>query len=113
MSNPTYVRRHRKRWAFTQDELADLLGRTQAQLSRYETGEIVPDFETALGLQVIFGHSPRALFPGLYGSVEELIMNRAAGLERALRGKRDRFSDLKRSLLTGMAHRARKGATDV
>ena len=88
-------------------------GRTQAQLSRYETGEIVPDFETALGLQVIFGHSPRALFPGLYGSVEELIMNRAAGLERALRGKRDRFSDLKRSLLTGMAHRARKGATDV
>src|SRR2546426_2628445 len=93
MSHHTHVRRHRKRWALTQDELAEMIGRTQAQLSRYEAGEVAPDFETALCFQVIFGHSPRALFPGLYGAVEETVMNRAARLDRGLEGKRDRFSE--------------------
>jgi transcriptional regulator with XRE-family HTH domain len=110
MSHPTHVRRHRKRWALTQDELAEMIGRTQAQLSRYEAGEATPDFETALSFQVIFGHSPRALFAALYGAVEETVMTRAARLERRLEGKRDRLSETKRILLTGMAHRARRAS---
>lgn len=107
MPHQTYVRRHRKRWALTQEELAELIGRTQAQLSRYESGESTPDFETALSFQVIFGHSPRALFPGLHNAVEEVVMRRAARLDRALVGKRDQASQTKRTLLTGMGHRAR------
>jgi transcriptional regulator with XRE-family HTH domain len=106
MTHQTYVRRNRKRWALTQDELAFLVGRTQAQLSRYEAGDGMPDFDAVLSLQVIFGQSPRALFPDLYRAVEERVMRRAAEFDRTLSRRHDRPAQIKRDLLVGMAHRA-------
>lgn len=107
MSHHTYVRRNRLRWALSQEELAALLGVSQSIISRCETPGYVPDVKVALGLQVVFGHSPRAIFPSLYASVEEAVMAKAADLDRSLGRKRDHASDTKRRLLTGMAHRAR------
>lgn len=106
MPHHTYVRRNRLRWALSQGELADLVGVSQSIISRCETPDYVPDASVALGLQVVFGQSPRALFPGLYTSIENAVMANAAELDRALGQKRDHASETKRRLLTGMAHRA-------
>lgn len=102
-----YIRRHRKHWELSQEALADLLGTTQSPLSRYEDGKAVPDLATALGLQVVFGVSPRALFPSFYARVEEQVMGRAAHLDRTLDGRTDYRAQRLRRLLEGMAHRAR------
>lgn len=106
MHHHTYVRRNRLRWALSQGELADLLGVSQSIISRCETPSYRPDAHVALGLQVIFGHSPRALFPGLYSTVENTVMANAAALDRSLGRKQDHASQVKRRLLIGMAHRA-------
>ena len=101
----TYVRRNRKHWSLSQDELARLLGVSQSAASRCESGECAPDFNMALGLQVIFSRSPRALFPGLYRQVEEAVMAVAAEMDRELEGKTDRASVRKQQLLAAMSVR--------
>ncbi len=102
----TYVRRNRRRWALSQDELAELLGTSQVRVSRCETGELIPDIETTFGLQVIFGTSPRGMFPSTYRAIEEKVMARAAEFERKLSRRYDSKAKIKRRLLTGMVHRA-------
>lgn len=104
----TYVRSSRKRWALSQDELAELLGISQSVVSRYETGDMPPDPHTLFGLQVIFGTSPRALFPTLYRMVEEKVMARAVRLDRHIGQRQDSAAQLKRRLLTSMVFRANK-----
>lgn len=106
MPHLTYVRRTRRRWALSQSELALLLGTSQSIVSRLEGGESIPDATLAFRLQVVFGHSPRALFPGLYGSVEDAVMAKAAKLDRSLGERQDYATQTKRRLLTAMAHRA-------
>lgn len=106
MPHITYVRRTRRRWALSQPELAQLLGISQSVISRIEAGELIPGTSLALGLQVIFGQSPRALFPGLYSSVEDAVMAQAAELDRALGARKDYATETKRRLLTAMALRA-------
>jgi transcriptional regulator with XRE-family HTH domain len=106
MPHHTSVRRNRLRWALSQAELAELLGVSQSIVSRVEAGDTVPDLQVSLSLQVVFGQSPRALFPALYGAVENRVMANAAELDRTLGAKRDHASEAKRRLLTGMAHRA-------
>lgn len=102
----TYVRRNRKQWSLSQDDLAHLLGITQSAASRCENGEHAPDIEVALGLQVIFGRSPRALFPELYRKIEERVMAAAAEMDRELDGKTDRVSARKQQLLQSMSVRS-------
>lgn len=106
MPHITYVRRTRRRWALSQPELAQLLGISQSVISRIETGDLVPGTSLAFGLQVIFGQSPRALFPGLYSTVEDAVMAQAAELDRALGARKDYATETKRRLLTAMALRA-------
>lgn len=106
MRNRTFVRAQRKRWALSQNELARLLNRSPARLSRYESGEDPPDLETVLGLQVVFGTAPRRLFPSLYSSAEEAVMRRAAEFDQRLAGKIGYTADRQRRLLQAMAFRA-------
>ena len=107
MPHLTNVRRTRRRWALSQSELASLMGISQSIVSRLETGESIPDATLALRLQVVFGHSPRALFPGLYGSVEDAVMANAATFDRTLGERQDYATQTKRRLLTALVHRAR------
>ena len=106
MLHNTYVRRNRRQWSLSQEELARLLGISQTRVSRCESSEVAPEIEIALGLQVIFGRSPRALFPGLYGRIEEAVMAMAAEMDRQLEGKKDRISLRKRELLAHMSRRS-------
>ena len=106
MRNRTFVRAQRKHWALSQNELARLLNRSPARLSRYESGEDPPDLETVLGLQVVFGAPARRFFPTLYSVTEEAIMRRAAELDKRLVGKIGYTADRQRRLLKGMALRA-------
>jgi DNA-binding XRE family transcriptional regulator len=106
MAHRTHVRRNRKHWALSQDELALLLDLSQSVVSRCEAGHQVPDIETALGLQVIFGRAPRALFPDLYRRVEEAVIRQATQLDRAMSKGGDRFVERKRALLSDMIERS-------
>lgn len=113
MRNRTFVRAQRKHWALSQTELASLLNRSPARLSRYESGEDPPDLETVLGLQVVFGIAPRGLFPSLYATTEEAVMRRAAVIDQGLSGKIGYAADRKRRLLQGMAFRAGQSPDDA
>ena len=106
MQKITHVRRNRKHWALSQDELAQLLGLTQSQTSRIESGESEPDLNVALGLQVIFGRSPRALFTTLYRRAEETVMRAAADMDLEIAGMTDRHSRRKQQLLKSMSERS-------
>jgi len=93
----------------SQEELADLLNINQGRVSRYEKGVEFPSLAVALGLQVIFGRSPRSFFSAVYTHVEDGVITRAAPLHTALIGKRDPVSNKKRQLLDAMMARATKG----
>lgn len=80
----TTVRTHRRRWAFTQKEVADLLGfEDRTCVSRIEQGKRVPSLETALALEALFGVAPKTLFPHTYAEAEEALMRRAVVLYEA------------------------------
>lgn len=103
-----FLRSLRTRWALSQEDVGELLDVSQARISRYEKGEESPTLHAALGLQVIFGPSPRKLFPYAYTAIEEAVVRRAADLELRLINKTDSASMRKRELLAGMMERATK-----
>lgn len=103
-----FLRRLRVQWMLSQEELAELLDISQARISRYEKGEEHPTLGVALGLQAVFGPSPRALFSYTYSMVEEAVMRRAVELEKRLTDRPDSGSMKKRQLLEAMMARATK-----
>lgn len=104
------IRTYRRRYALTQEELADLVSVSQSRLSRIESHEESPSLETAFGLQVVFDIQPRIQVRGLYARVEEQVMAKAAILDRTLRGRTDWDSQKKQKLLGLMARRAKAPA---
>ncbi|HEV7227764.1 helix-turn-helix transcriptional regulator [Brevundimonas sp.] len=100
------MRRTRRRWALSQAELAHLIGSTQSVVSRLEAGSVVPDLALAFRLQAVFGSSPRALFPELYGRAEEIAMANGAVLDAKLGSRTDYAAGQQRRLLASMVHRA-------
>jgi transcriptional regulator with XRE-family HTH domain len=108
MENLNYLRSNRKSWFLSQEELAALFERVSpATLSRYELGEQTPRAEVLLGCEIAFGVPPKSLFPNLYQSLEDDMMRRAAALDKALAGKEDASSIIKREFLRQMVERAR------
>lgn len=82
---PNYLRMHRKRSGFSQDEVAFLLGvKSGAKVCRYERRRRVPPLETALAYEVIFRIPVRKLFLGTYEEVERRVVKRAEHLARRL-----------------------------
>ena len=77
---------HRKRSAFTQEELGFLLGRKKhSTISRYEAGERSPDLKTAFAYQLLFGRDLNELFSVLRGSVCAEVAERARTLADEIR----------------------------
>jgi hypothetical protein len=66
----------------------------------------VPPLSTALAIQVIFDQEPRSVFHRTFEMIEEVVMERAARLERTLDGAADARSLKKRDLLDAMMARA-------
>ncbi len=78
---PNYLRTHRKRAGFSQDEIARLLGtRSGAHVCRYERFTRQPTLATAFALEVIFRVPARELFAGAYRKVERQVAARARRL---------------------------------
>jgi transcriptional regulator with XRE-family HTH domain len=80
MSTPleSYLRTHRKRSGFSQDEVAFLLGSASgAKVSRHERLARQPSLLTVFAYEVIFRTPAKDLFAGLYQKVEKTTRARA------------------------------------
>jgi transcriptional regulator with XRE-family HTH domain len=86
---PNYLRVHRKRLGFSQQEVAFLLGwGDPSQPSRYENFTRVPTLRTALALAVILRVPVLELFLGEYQKVENAVSRQAQRLEARLASER-------------------------
>lgn len=106
MPNRQYLITHRRTSALSQDEVAALAGLSRQAISHYENQVMLPSFESAIRLEIIFGQRPGYLFPVLYEQAEEAVMQAAAALRQALEGKKDTNSRRKIDVLDGMMRRA-------
>src|SRR5581483_7960590 len=78
--------RARKRRGLGQKQVAYLIEKTTVAVSRYEHGIHLPDLQTLLALEIIYGIPARRLFPELYEQIREQITERIKSRE-ALRLK--------------------------
>lgn len=82
-----YLRTYRRRFGLSQKDLAFLLGfKSWAQVSRCETFQQVPNLQTALALQALFGAPVAELFAGMYEQAEKEASKRARILMRKMQG---------------------------
>jgi transcriptional regulator with XRE-family HTH domain len=95
-----YLKSYRRRWGFSQRELAALLGfQTGAVISRLERALRHPRLETAYAFEIILGTSPAELFPGLHIRVKRDVIARARTLYDELQGDPSRATELKLDFL--------------
>ena len=73
----TYLLTLRKRSGLSQLELAELLNITGSALSRFEGQSRKPTLDLAVGVEVIFGHSVKDVFPAYYRDIEQSVVARA------------------------------------
>lgn len=106
MTNEVHVRSERTAVPLKQRDLAHLVGRSDAAVSRWEGGIDTPDIEEMLALEVVFGKPPRVLFPSLYARIEEAVMSRAAELDERVRGRVDPMSKRIQMFLVEIVERA-------
>ncbi len=101
---PNYLRTHRKRAGFSQDEVAFLLGsESGSRVSRYEKRARRPTLATALAYAAVFRMPVEELFAGMYNQLERTIAQRAGRLADELRlGKQDRWTARKLAALEPM-----------
>lgn len=80
-----YLAMYRRRSAFTQPELATLVGLdTKGMVARYEQSENVPSLEVALSLGLALGQPVEELFAGFVEELEQRIAERAKALIEAM-----------------------------
>ena len=102
----SYLRPARRRWGFTQTEVAFLLGfRTGKSISRIEALKQTPTLTAALSCAVIFNTAPVKLFPGLLSEVEKSALARARKLYDELQGDPSKATRIKLDFLEGLLAR--------
>lgn len=73
-----YLRMYRKRAAFSQADVARLLGvESGAEVSRHEQGRRLPTLDTALAYEIILGAPVGELFAGKLERLRRVITERA------------------------------------
>ena len=81
----SYLRPLRRRWGFTQGELAFLIGyQTGKSISRIEALKQTPTLNAALSCAVIFNTAPVKLFPGTLFDAAGLALFAVSGAHKAL-----------------------------
>ena len=96
----TYLRPSRRRWGFTQGELAFLIGyRTGKSISRIEALKQTPTLNAALSCAVIFNTAPVKLFPSALYEAEQLVLDRANELYEELQGDPSKSTRIKLDFL--------------
>ncbi|MFI4973060.1 MAG: helix-turn-helix transcriptional regulator [Caulobacterales bacterium] len=107
MEYKIYLRTHRKAWALSQQQIADLVGiRARSVISSYERGVNSPSFRTALAYQFVFGVPLTKMFPDLAGEIEEDVMRRALQIDEAHRNRTDATAVRAREFLQQLLGRA-------
>lgn len=100
-----YLRPHRKRLALSQEEVAFLLGARGMdkgiKVSRDENHARMPNLETALAYEAIYGKPVRELFAGLYARVERDVAERAKVLRhRKTKGHKPKRAEVITNLIS-------------
>ena len=96
----SYLRPLRRRWGFTQHELAYLLGvASRTIISRVEGGKRTPSLAAALALSIVFDATQPQLFPGVISSVQESVLRGANELYEALQGDPSKATRIKLDFL--------------
>ena len=102
-----YLRRERRKWAFTQEELAFLLGKTSTpHISRLEQGKSPPSAAILIACEVLFDTTSRTIFPKRYTEIEELVLARAAELYALLESEKTPAAHKKKEFLHTLLNRA-------
>jgi transcriptional regulator with XRE-family HTH domain len=102
----SYLRPARRRWGFTQAELAFLLGfETGKSISRIEALKQAPTLGVALSCAIIFNTPPVKLFPGAIDDAEQLILSRARELYDKLQGDPSKAARIKLDFLEALLAR--------
>ena len=102
----SYLRPLRRRWGFTQGELAFLLGiKTGKTVSRIEGLKQAPTFNAALSCALIFNTAPVKLFPGLLSDAERSVLARARQLYDELQGEPSNATRIKLDFLEALLAR--------
>lgn len=98
---PNYLLANRKRLSLSQAEVAFLLGVNDGtNACRYERFQRLPNLETALAFEVIFGQPLCELFGGIYRKAEARVAERA----KSLAAKVGKANPRKQALLLKLAN---------
>jgi transcriptional regulator with XRE-family HTH domain len=80
-----YLRTYRRQWHFTEEEFAFLIGYESASIiSRLERQERTITLRVAAACQTIFGVECKDVFPAIFESVEERVVERMRELRERL-----------------------------
>jgi DNA-binding XRE family transcriptional regulator len=101
-----YLRPSRRRWGFTQGELAFLIGYgTGKSISRIEAQKQAPTLNAALSCAVIFNTAPVKLFPRALYEAEQVVLDRANELYEQLQGESSKTTQIKLDFLEALIAR--------
>jgi transcriptional regulator with XRE-family HTH domain len=82
---PNYLRTHRRRHAFSQAEIAMLLGAVSGtKVSRYENCTRMPAALTVFACEIVFNQPASELFAGSYAEVLRAVQKRARRMLKQL-----------------------------
>ena len=96
----SYLRPLRRRWGFSQKELASIIGmKTVKSISRIEEFKRIPSLRTAFACGIIFHIAPVKLFPGVFSEVEQSVLARASELYDDLQGNPSKTTRVKLDFL--------------
>ena len=111
----SYLRPLRRRWGFTQRELAFLIGtKSSTVISRIEGLQRLPSLGAAFACAVIFGTPPLEVFPGFHSEVQKAVLSRANELYEQLQGNASKTTRIKLDFLeTLLARLEQERATDL
>lgn len=103
----SYVLVRRREWSLTQSELASLLPKGgKSRVSAVERGLIPPNAGEILAYRLIFGASPKNVFPEFFAEVEEKVMRGAYKMYHRLEADHSPKAAKHRKLLEKMMKRA-------
>jgi len=85
MTRFNYIKAHRRRWNFSQQELAFLLGYgNNSTVSRIEQGKQEPSIPDLIALELLFEKAACRLFPDLYSEISSKLLYRLDMFEQHL-----------------------------
>ena len=96
----SYLRPLRRRWGFSQKELAFLIGSNDnSGISRLEGLKTIPSVKVVFACALIFNTAPIKLFPGLFSEIEASVFARANELYDDLQGSPSETTRIKLDFL--------------